>query len=157
VRRWTVFSPSIHGLRLSAIPLAAVSPPQHSQEGTRVSHPAVTVAVELPDDTQLAALQKIVLDRYPILRPNISSKWADQDKRDFDMQFRSAFRALALFPRNPAPDTRLATSVWIDRLEGQLRSMPRAETAILTLQPLTAAALGLERYSAHDQRVAISI
>jgi hypothetical protein len=126
---------------IAKAPSPVEPPKKFIEEGATVRHLAASAAVEMPDDTQLAALQRLVLDRYPVLRAKISSRFAEQDQSEFDQHFRSAFRALAAFPRISDLDIRLATVNWIDRCEDVLRSMPRAETASMKLQPLTVAVL----------------
>lgn len=98
-------------------------------------------AIELPDAEQRAALAQIVIGRYKFLGPDVSGRWAESNRADWERQFESSLLTVAAFGRGEV-DTKTAIQAWIDRAEDYLRSRPVAPpTTTLALPAFMAACL----------------
>ena len=75
-----------------------------------------------PTADELVGLEKIVLDRFKILRPKI---YPDPEgaSREFSTMFVAAFRAISTWGRAAEPDFKRFKSFWVDRSEEVLRNI----------------------------------
>jgi hypothetical protein len=127
-----------------AVPARPVEQPQKFIEAHAVvSNIAPSATTDLPTAMQLAQLRSIVMRRFPVLAPNLSSDRADEIESAYAREFEAAFIALAKMGRTTDGklDVTKYPSFWVSVAEAVLRSERAPPTTSLTLKPFAAALL----------------
>jgi hypothetical protein len=93
----------------------------------------------MPSNTELLHLRKLVLAKYPMLKPAISARFADDDERNDVEAFVSAFKRIAELGRLDLLDSKRALSWWVDEAGAWLQE--RGFSAQVPLKPYMAATI----------------
>jgi hypothetical protein len=100
---------------IAAIKASKTSPPQpplDDRAGVRITELVEPSNFVRPTEKELRQLYEIVLAKYPQLAPHLSSRWADDEKREHFDGFVWSFERLGYIGRTAMPDQKHYVSFW---------------------------------------------
>jgi hypothetical protein len=102
------------------------------EEGTKISYPTPAASFAMPSDDQLLRLTAIAVGAYPAFadcsRMGLHRPSPEQNRNEWNKQFKAAFLALGNMRRSETPDHKHYCHHWKDKCEDILRTLGRPET-----------------------------
>jgi hypothetical protein len=90
-------------------------------EGVRIVQLVEPSNFVRPTTKELRQLYDVVLAKYPQLRPHLSARWEDQERKESFDGFIWSFERLGFVGRSAVPDTKHYVNFWISDCQDWLR------------------------------------
>jgi hypothetical protein len=99
-----------------------VTPPQPAKDkGLRITYLVEPSSFVRPTQNELHKLHDIVLAKYPQFSPQLSLRWASQEKQEYFDGFEWAFERLGFIGRSATPDHKHYVDFWCSECRDWLR------------------------------------